>query len=101
MDGYAFPMCFGIILIIIEIAMQTCPGDTAQMTFRLIDREHWDCKEYFGHCFSQSPYTYSAVFQLDITRIPQQAQAAAAITDFIARQPERKNGSIPRSIPVI
>ena len=67
-------MCFGIILIIIEIAMQTYPGDAAQMTFRLIDREHWDCKEYFGHCFSQSPCTYSAVFQLDITRIPQQGQ---------------------------
>ena len=44
------------------------------MTFTPIDREHWARKEYFDHYFSQVPCTYSAVFQLDITRIRQQKQ---------------------------
>lgn len=39
------------------------------MTFTPIDRETWPRKEYFDHYFSQIPCTYSAVFQLDITRL--------------------------------
>ena len=44
------------------------------MTFSTIDRAHWARKEYFDHYFSQVPCTYSAVFQLDITRLRQQGQ---------------------------
>lgn len=44
------------------------------MTFTPIDRAHWARKEYFDHYFSQVPCTYSAVFQLDITRLRQQGQ---------------------------
>lgn len=44
------------------------------MTFIPIDRAHWARKEYFDHYFSQVPCTYSAVFQLDITRLRQQGQ---------------------------
>ena len=44
------------------------------MTFTPIDRAHWARKEYFDHYFSQVPCTYSAVFQLDITRLCQQGQ---------------------------
>ena len=44
------------------------------MTFTPIDREHWARREYFDHYFSQVPCTYSAVFQLDITRIRRQGQ---------------------------
>lgn len=44
------------------------------MTFTPIDREHWARKEYFDHYVSQIPCTYSAVFQLDITRIRQLGQ---------------------------
>ena len=39
------------------------------MTFTPIDRETWARKEYFDHYLSQVPCTYSAVFQLDITRL--------------------------------
>ena len=49
-------------------------GGTAPTTFTPIDREHWVRKEYFAHYFSQVPCTYSAVFQLDITRIRRQGQ---------------------------
>lgn len=44
------------------------------MTFTPIDRETWPRTEYFDHYFSQVPCTYSAVFQLDITRIRRQGQ---------------------------
>lgn len=44
------------------------------MTFTPIDRAHWARKEYFDHYFSQVPCTYSAAFQLDITRLRQQGQ---------------------------
>ena len=44
------------------------------MTFTPIGRAHWARKEYFDHYFSQVPCTYSAVFQLDITRLRQQGQ---------------------------
>ena len=44
------------------------------MAFTLIDRERWARKEYFDHYFSDIPCTYSAVFQLDITRVRHQEQ---------------------------
>ncbi len=44
------------------------------MTFSPVDREHWARKEYFDHYFSQVPCTYSATFQLDITRIRRNGQ---------------------------
>lgn len=44
------------------------------MTFTPIDRETWPRTEYFDHYFSQVSCTYSAVFQLDITRIRRQGQ---------------------------
>lgn len=39
------------------------------MKFTLIDREHWARREYFDHYYAQAPCTYSAVFQLDISRL--------------------------------
>ena len=44
------------------------------MTFTPIDREHWARREYFDHYFSNVPCTYSAVFQLDITKLRQRGQ---------------------------
>ena len=44
------------------------------MIFTPIDREHWVRKEYFEHYFSQTPCTYSAVFQLDITDVLRRGQ---------------------------
>lgn len=61
------------------------------MAFRLIDREHWARKEYFDHYFSQIPCTYSAVFQLDITRIRQQRQKLyPTMLYHIAREVNRR-----------
>lgn len=44
------------------------------MTSTPINRETWARKEYFDHYFSRVPCTYSAVFQLDITRIRRQGR---------------------------
>ena len=44
------------------------------MAFIRIDRETWSRKEYFDHYFTQVPCTYSAVFQLDITKLRQRKE---------------------------
>ncbi|OXX82501.1 chloramphenicol acetyltransferase [Paraclostridium benzoelyticum] len=39
------------------------------MSFKIINKETWDRKEYFEHYFSDVPCTYSMTVKLDITKI--------------------------------
>lgn len=39
------------------------------MSFKIINKETWDRKEYFEHYFSEVPCTYSMTVKLDITKI--------------------------------
>lgn len=39
------------------------------MSFKIINKEKWDRKEYFEHYFSEVPCTYSMTVKLDITKI--------------------------------
>lgn len=39
------------------------------MSFKIINKETWDIKEYFEHYFSEVPCTYSMTVKLDITKI--------------------------------
>lgn len=39
------------------------------MSFKIINKETWDRKEYFKHYFSEVPCTYSMTVKLDITKI--------------------------------
>lgn len=63
------------------------------MTFTIIDKEHWERKEYFDHYFSSVPCTYSITVKLDITQIKKKNQKLYPtmlyyLTTVVNRHPE-------------